>query len=184
MTTCERPPHSAGVSLVGWPVVVGPRSGVGEFDPRQPRQHKTDEPTRQLLQSHDKDWVPGQVGRASGGVHDHHAREETADAPGAGGVRNGRQALPRAVHRGRARRRARGRRDQVDVLAAGVDAVTITTPPETRRALVLAAVAAGVHVIADKPFAPTAAGGREMDRAARNAGVALNVFHNRRWASA
>lgn len=47
-----------------------------------------------------------------------------------------------------------------ELLAAGVDAVTITTPPETRRELVLTAIAAGVHVIADKPFAPTAAGGR------------------------
>jgi predicted dehydrogenase len=68
-----------------------------------------------------------------------------------------------------------------DMLAAGVDAVTITTPPETRRELVLEAVAAGVHVIADKPFAPTADGGRELVAAARDAGVALNVFHNRRW---
>jgi len=70
-----------------------------------------------------------------------------------------------------------------DLLAAGVDAVTITTPPQTRRELVLAAVSAGVHVIADKPFAPTAEGGRELDRAARQAGVILNVYHNRRWDS-
>jgi predicted dehydrogenase len=67
------------------------------------------------------------------------------------------------------------------LLAAGVDAVTITTPPETRRELVLTAIAAGVHVIADKPFAPTAEGGRELDEAAHEAGVILNVFHNRRW---
>jgi predicted dehydrogenase len=44
-----------------------------------------------------------------------------------------------------------------EMLAAGVDAVTITTPPQTRRELVLEAIAAGVHVIADKPFAPNAA---------------------------
>jgi predicted dehydrogenase len=68
-----------------------------------------------------------------------------------------------------------------DLIAAGVDAVTITTPPQTRRELVLAAVAAGVHVIADKPFAPTADGGRELVQAARDAGVVLNVFQNRRW---
>lgn len=67
------------------------------------------------------------------------------------------------------------------MLAAGVDAVTITTPPQTRRELVLEAIAAGVHVIADKPFAPNAAEGRELDRAARNKGVTLGVFHNRRW---
>ncbi len=70
-----------------------------------------------------------------------------------------------------------------ELLAAGVDAVTITTPPETRRELVLTAIAAGVHVIADKPFAPTAAGGRELVRVAQEADVALNVFHNRRWDS-
>lgn len=68
-----------------------------------------------------------------------------------------------------------------ELIAAGVDAVTITTPPETRRELVLAAAAAGVHVIADKPFAPTADGGRELADAAEAAGVVLNVFHNRRW---
>jgi predicted dehydrogenase len=68
-----------------------------------------------------------------------------------------------------------------DLLAAGVDAVTITTPPQTRRALVLEAVAAGVPTVADKPFAPDAAGGRELVAAAKGAGVPLNVFHNRRW---
>jgi predicted dehydrogenase len=68
-----------------------------------------------------------------------------------------------------------------DLLAAGVDAVTITTPPATRRELVLQAIAAGVPTIADKPFAPDAAGGRELVAAAQDAGVPLNVFHNRRW---
>ena len=68
-----------------------------------------------------------------------------------------------------------------DLLAAGVDAVTITTPPQTRRALVLEALAAGVPTIADKPFAPDAEGGRELVAAAKDAGVPLNVFHNRRW---
>ena len=67
------------------------------------------------------------------------------------------------------------------LIAAGVDVVTITTPPRTRRELVLEAVAAGVHVIADKPFAPTADDGRELVAAAAKASVVLNVFHNRRW---
>jgi predicted dehydrogenase len=64
--------------------------------------------------------------------------------------------------------------------AGGIDAVTITTPPETRRELVLEAIDAGLHVVADKPFAPTAEGGRELDAAARAKGVVLGVFHNRR----
>ena len=54
------------------------------------------------------------------------------------------------------------------MLASGVDAVTITTPPETRRELVLEALAAGVHVMADKPFAPTADVGRELAAAAES----------------
>jgi len=68
-----------------------------------------------------------------------------------------------------------------DLLAAGVDAVTITTPPATRRELVLEAISAGVHVIADKPFAPNAASARELEHAAAEAGVLLSVYHNRRW---
>lgn len=67
------------------------------------------------------------------------------------------------------------------MLKAGVDAVTITTPPQTRRELVLEAVAAGVHVIADKPFAPNAAGGRDLKEAAQARGVVLGVYHNRRF---
>ena len=68
-----------------------------------------------------------------------------------------------------------------DLLASGIDAVTITTPPQTRRELVLEAIAAGVPTIADKPFAPDAESGRRLVAAAREAGVPLSVFHNRRW---
>ena len=67
--------------------------------------------------------------------------------------------------------------------AGRIDAVTITTPPQTRRALVLEAIAAGLSVIADKPFAPDAEGARELDRAARQKGVILGAYHNRRWDS-
>jgi predicted dehydrogenase len=66
-------------------------------------------------------------------------------------------------------------------LEPGVDAVTITTPPATRRDLVLEAIAEGVHVVADKPFAPSAPAAREVARAAEDAGVLLSVFHNRRF---
>ena len=68
-----------------------------------------------------------------------------------------------------------------ELLAAGIDAVTITTPPTTRRELVLETVAAGVHVVADKPFAPSAEAAVELQQAAAEAGVLLSVFHNRRW---
>jgi predicted dehydrogenase len=68
-----------------------------------------------------------------------------------------------------------------ELIALGVDGVAISTPPRTRRQLVLEAVAAGVHVLADKPFAPDAEAGMELVVAADRAGVLLNVFHNRRW---
>ena len=67
------------------------------------------------------------------------------------------------------------------LVSGSVDAVTITTPPATRRELVQEAIAGGVHVVADKPFAPTAADGRELVEAAQAAGVGLSVFHNRRY---
>lgn len=68
------------------------------------------------------------------------------------------------------------------MIEAGVcDAVTVTTPPETRRELVLEALAAGLHVIADKPFAPDAEGGRALGAAAKAAGVTLGVYQNRRF---
>lgn len=67
-----------------------------------------------------------------------------------------------------------------ELLAAGVDAVTITTPPKTRRELVLQAIAAGVHVVADKPFAASAEVAAELGAAAKAAGVRLSVFHQRR----
>lgn len=68
-----------------------------------------------------------------------------------------------------------------DMIAAGaVQAVTITTPPETRRTLVLEAIAGGLHVVADKPFAANAAGARELTQAAQDKGVVLSVYQNRR----
>ncbi len=67
-----------------------------------------------------------------------------------------------------------------EMLASDMEAVTITTPPETRRELVLEAIKAGVHVVADKPFAPSAEVARELDAAATAKGVTLSVFHNRR----
>jgi predicted dehydrogenase len=68
-----------------------------------------------------------------------------------------------------------------EMIESGVDAVTISTPPATRRELVLEAVGRGAHVVADKPFAPSAAAAGELVNAAEGAGVLLSVFHNRRW---
>ncbi|WP_106743384.1 Gfo/Idh/MocA family protein [Yoonia maritima] len=70
-----------------------------------------------------------------------------------------------------------------EMIASGVDAVTISTPPHTRHDLVLESINAGIHVIADKPFAPNAAEARALAIAAKDNGVTLGVYHNRRWDS-
>ncbi len=67
--------------------------------------------------------------------------------------------------------------------AGNIDAVTISTPPATRKALVLEAISAKLHVIADKPFAPDQSGARLLADAAKDKGVTLGVFHNRRFDS-
>ncbi|WP_424930730.1 Gfo/Idh/MocA family protein [Amaricoccus tamworthensis] len=68
------------------------------------------------------------------------------------------------------------------MIDAGVcDAVTITTPPQTRRVLVLEAIEAGLHVIADKPFGPNHEGAMELDAAAKKRSVTLGVYQNRRF---
>jgi predicted dehydrogenase len=67
--------------------------------------------------------------------------------------------------------------------STALDAVTLTTPPQTRRDLVLQALGLGLHVVADKPFAPDAQTARELEAAAQGAQRQLAVFHNRRWDS-
>ncbi len=54
---------------------------------------------------------------------------------------------------------------------AGVAAVTIATPPLTHADLALEAIAAGKHVLCEKPFAADAAEGRRVLAAAERAGV-------------
>jgi predicted dehydrogenase len=53
----------------------------------------------------------------------------------------------------------------------GVDAVTIATPPHTHAAHVHEAIAAGKHVLCEKPFARDATEGRAMLDAAEQAGI-------------
>src|SRR5471032_1308569 len=54
-----------------------------------------------------------------------------------------------------------------DLVAAGVDAVAISTPLASRRALILEAIELGVAVVSDKPFADDAAQARELVQAAQ-----------------
>jgi predicted dehydrogenase len=64
---------------------------------------------------------------------------------------------------------------------ADVDLVVVASPNATHAPLAAAAMAAGRHVVVDKPFALTAAEGAALATQARAAGVVLVPFHNRRW---
>jgi predicted dehydrogenase len=64
----------------------------------------------------------------------------------------------------------------------GVDVVTIAAPPHEHAPLVLAALAAGKHVVCEKPFALDAAEARAMAAAADRAAVVAVVGHEFRYA--
>ena len=59
--------------------------------------------------------------------------------------------------------------------------VVVATPNDTHAPLALAALAAGKHVVVDKPFALDIAQAEAMIEAAGRAARVLSVFHNRRW---
>ena len=61
------------------------------------------------------------------------------------------------------------------------DVLHITTPPQTHRPIALQALAAGVHVYVEKPFAPDAAEAAEILDAARGAGRLVCVGHDQLW---
>ena len=69
------------------------------------------------------------------------------------------------------------------MVEAGIDVVVISTALEGRQQLVLQAIALGVGVVSDKPFAADAAQGQVLIDAATKAGVLLSVYQNRRWDS-
>ncbi len=62
-----------------------------------------------------------------------------------------------------------------------VAAVTVATPPHTHAAITLAAIAAGKHVLCEKPFARDAAEGRTMLAAAEVAGIVHLLGCEFRW---
>lgn len=64
-----------------------------------------------------------------------------------------------------------------------VDLVVIPTPNESHFPLAKAALAAGKHVVVDKPFTVTLSEARQLRSLAEQAGRLLSVFHNRRWDS-
>lgn len=89
-------------------------------------------------------------------------------------------------------RRARAARDHpnariVDTadrlwdLAGELDLVVVATPNRTHVPLARAALEAGLAVVVDKPFAPTAAEARALIDEARMRQRLLTVYQNRRW---
>ncbi len=68
-------------------------------------------------------------------------------------------------------------------LGHALDFVDIAAPPETHLELVHLAAQNGLHVLCQKPFAPSLAEARQMIAVCREAGVLLNVNENWRWRS-
>lgn len=62
-----------------------------------------------------------------------------------------------------------------------IDLVVIATPNALHAPQALEALAAGKHVVVDKPFTVTSSEARAVIAAAEAAGRVLAVFHNRRW---
>ncbi|HKG94955.1 MAG TPA: Gfo/Idh/MocA family oxidoreductase [Gemmatimonadaceae bacterium] len=65
--------------------------------------------------------------------------------------------------------------------AGELDLIVVTTPNRTHVPLATAALEHGLHVVADKPFAPTATEGQRLVDEARRRGRVIVPFHNRRW---
>ena len=65
----------------------------------------------------------------------------------------------------------------------GIDLVVIPTPNDTHAPLAAQALAAGKHVVVDKPFTLTVAEAERLLAQANAAGRVLSVFQNRRWDS-
>ncbi|GGP19256.1 oxidoreductase [Silvimonas iriomotensis] len=62
-----------------------------------------------------------------------------------------------------------------------IDLVVIAAPNDQHFPLAQAALAAGKHVVVDKPFTTTLAEARSLIAQAREVGKVLSVFQNRRW---
>ncbi|MFD5182064.1 Gfo/Idh/MocA family oxidoreductase [Streptomyces sp. NPDC058372] len=74
--------------------------------------------------------------------------------------------------------------DTADALwprADELDLVVVASPNKTHVALAEAALRAGLPVVVDKPLAGTAAEARQLAALAKERGLLLSVFQNRRW---
>jgi hypothetical protein len=71
--------------------------------------------------------------------------------------------------------------DLDELIAEGVEAVTIAAPTHLHHEIALACIARGIHVLVEKPIASTVEEGRDIVDAARRAGVTLMVGHVERF---
>jgi predicted dehydrogenase len=67
------------------------------------------------------------------------------------------------------------------LLRCGIDAVIIAAPTHLHHGIALKCIARGVHLLVEKPIAPTVEDGRTIAAAARRAGVTLMVGHVERF---
>jgi predicted dehydrogenase len=72
-------------------------------------------------------------------------------------------------------------KDAEDLLQQGVDAVTIAAPTHLHRDIAIDCAARGVHIMVEKPIAPSVEESRAIVAAARRAGVTLMVGHVERF---
>ena len=72
--------------------------------------------------------------------------------------------------------------DVEQLLSSGIEVVDVATRPAERAAIIEQAVAAGCHVLSQKPFATDLATARRLVAAADAQGVRLAVNQNGRWA--
>lgn len=90
---------------------------------------------------------------------------------------------PLPAHRARAEEHVGCRTFEVldQLLAAGVDAVTVAAPTHLHHDISLELIGRGIHVMVEKPVASTVEEGRAIVAAAREAGVTLMVGHVERF---
>ncbi len=65
--------------------------------------------------------------------------------------------------------------------AGDLDVVVIATPNRTHAPLANEALAHGLHVVVDKPFATSVSEARPLVAEAKRSGLMITVFQNRRW---
>src|SRR5712672_2211534 len=90
---------------------------------------------------------------------------------------------PLPEHRARAVEHAHCRAFETldQLIAEGIDAVTIAAPTHLHHEIALACIARGIHVLVEKPIASSVQEGRDIVEAARRAGMTLMVGHVERF---